>query len=448
MRKQFLKKAMSALLAGALTASMIPVFAANAASSGYITNDANGIYNKNLYMDVLAHYDANKDGKLSASEASKVTDINIVNQKVTSLKGIHHLPNLKSLTIQNCALSSVHSDLGKLSKLEELNLSYNKISALPSSVYGLKNLESVDLSGNKLASLTSSAKYWTKVTELDLSNNAFSTFPSVIGYMKALEKLDVSHNKIVNNTTTTKKYTYYLKYLTNLTELDLSYNSLTSFPGYSFKYNRKLQKLDLSHNKLASVLKDIGYLRYLKEFDISDNQVKSVSSYIKNCSRLTKLDLSNNKLTNSSMPNLTSMKYLKCTGSDYYALNLCGNRLSYSTIRKYTNNKALSSAWAKRQTTKTFVSITSIEPKQDVVVAKFGESVNMSSQFKVNPSNATYRTYKYEVVNASKGIKASMSGSTLTTEKTDQNISAGYVFVKVISLDGSNVNGVIMVQIV
>lgn len=448
MKSKFTKRLIGATLAGIMAVSIIPAaaFSVSAASNSYVIEQKEGgIKNATLYQYVLNQYDANKDGKLTVAEANKVTTLNIIGEKsLTSVNGIRWFPNLESLTIQNCGISIVHSDIGELENLEHLNLSYNKIEKLPTSVKGLKNLKTVDLSGNKLPYLPTNAKYWKKVTSLDLSDNSLKQIcVGSLPYMTALEELDLSYNQLANNTSTLKSKLYSLKTLKNLTELNLSHNKLTSFPSDLFKGTTKMEKLDLSYNKLSYILKEVSYMKNLKQLNASNNQIHTVTTYLPKCTKLSNLNLANNEL--SKMPNLTSMKYLKCTGTDYYALNLCGNKLSQSTIRKYTNSKNLSSAWVKRQTTKTFVPITEFEGKP--TFAMVDRTIDLSNQFTVNPSNATYKKVKYAVESISEGYNAELDGSNLKITQTDKNVTSGYAMIKIISLDGSHTESLLFVNI-
>ncbi len=447
MKNTILKRLFTAAIAGVMAMSLVPAAALQATAattdSTIIELSEDGIKNATLYQYAIRHFDTNKDGKLSVGEAKAVTTINIVGQKLTSVRGIDYFENLESLTIQNCQLSSVHSDIGNLPKLKTLNLSYNKISKLPSSVGNLTNLVSVDLSGNKkLTALPTAAKNWKKITSLDLSYNAFKQIPvGSIPYMKTLKTLNLSNNSMANNTSTLVSKLDKIKSLTKLEVLDLSHNKLTKFPSTPISAMTKLKELYLNDNQLTSIPTEIGKCTALKILDASNNKITSLSSSIKKCTKLTKMNLANNKL--STIPSLKALTKLKCTGTDYYALNLCGNKLSQTTIRSKTYS-GLSDAWVKRQTKKTFVPITDIEAKTTYTVADI--AIDLSSYYEIVPSNATYQKVKYEVVNTSDGLKASLSGSYLTVTETKE-VSFGYVFVKVISLDGTGTEALIYVQV-
>ncbi len=459
MKKNLFRKILSAALGGLMAVSLIPTAAVSAASadSDVIPLSIDGIYNTTLYNYILRHYDANNDGKLTIGEAKNVTEIYIVNEKVTSLRGLRYFPNLTSLTIQNCGLSVAHSDLGAVTKLKTLNLSYNKLTALPTAIKNLTNLVTVDLSGNSFKTFSNYAKYWTKVTSLDLSYNSLTAVPKSVAYMKKMVTLDLSNNQITS-------LSAYLKFHTSLVTLDMSNNKITALSTTALQKLTKLQNLYLQNNALPKVPASVMYLTNLRTLNVANNKITTVSGYIYKCTKLSVLDLSNNqistltsyvsKLTNltklnlannklSTLPNLTKLSKLKCTTTDYYALNLCGNKLSQSTILAKTSRSYLSTAWAKRQTTKTFVPITSISGKMHVM--EDGEStIELSSLFTVNPSNATNQTCKYSVDEV-RGVKASISGSKLTVTKLNDADTTRYVTVKVMSVDGSNQSDIIFI---
>ena len=89
--------------------------------------------------------------------------------------------------------------------LESLNLSYNKIS--PESLrnlYQISNLKVLDLAANNFESLPEDMFHFKKLEELNLSSNFFSSVPTqgspdvlfkTIGGITRLKRLNLSRNK-------------------------------------------------------------------------------------------------------------------------------------------------------------------------------------------------------------------------------------------------------------
>jgi Leucine-rich repeat (LRR) protein len=65
---------------------------------------------------------------------------------------IRHLSNLKVLKLDHNQMTGVPAEVGQLSKLENLDLSYNKLTGLPQELANLKNLKTLNLKGNNYSS--------------------------------------------------------------------------------------------------------------------------------------------------------------------------------------------------------------------------------------------------------------------------------------------------------
>ncbi|CAK8720199.1 MAG: hypothetical protein CDV28_1588 [Candidatus Electronema aureum] len=84
----------------------------------------------------------------------------------------------------------------KASKATALDLSLNKLTALPPELFQLRYLTWLNLSGNQLNSLPSAISKLTNLTWLNLSGNQLNSLPSAISKLTNLTWLDLSGNQL------------------------------------------------------------------------------------------------------------------------------------------------------------------------------------------------------------------------------------------------------------
>ncbi len=129
----------------------------------------------------------------------------------------------------------------------------------------------------------------TNLTELNLALNKLSSLPESIGNLTNLTKLDVNSNQLTSLPES-------IGNLTNLTELDLENNQLTSLPE-SIGNLTNLSELHLSGNQLTSLPESIGKLTNLRYLYPNANQLTSLPDWIGKLTNLKKLWLGKNQLT-------------------------------------------------------------------------------------------------------------------------------------------------------
>lgn len=193
------------------------------------SNIVEEIADENLKTYLLSVADADKDGKITAAEAEKVTEVDFSGKKVSSILGLEWFTALKKINASNNEIAEF--DATVFSKLVTLNVSNNKIKAL-------------DVSG-------------TKCENIYASNNELESF-KFKGY--DLVYVDLSHNKISGSIEF--KYQSYLKYL-NVS--DNKIQALTCNGLYS------LADLDISNNNIQYEYKNENGLyltscNYLQNF--------------------------------------------------------------------------------------------------------------------------------------------------------------------------------------
>ncbi|CAL6060872.1 Conserved_hypothetical protein [Hexamita inflata] len=123
----------------------------------------------------------------------------------------------------------------------------------------------------------------TQLTELNLSFNQISDISKLSTLVK-LTVLELDQNNIESISV--------IQHFNELHTLDLSQNLISTLTSLKSLY--KLKVLDLSYNKLVSV-SDLSALSDIKLLNISKNNVTSIDS-LKNCKKITHLNISFNKI--------------------------------------------------------------------------------------------------------------------------------------------------------
>lgn len=157
-----------------------------------------------------------------------------------------------------------------LGTITVLELQVCGLISLPREMYQLRNLKKLDLSQNRIEFLPESIKIWTQLEELNLCCNELTNLP---------------HNGI--------------KYLTNLTNLNVSGNALKCLPR-SIKYLTRLKILNLEENYLKKLPKEIGQCTSLEVLTVSSNQLSQLPKELKELISLVKFSAADNELEYTS----------------------------------------------------------------------------------------------------------------------------------------------------
>ncbi|KAG5629315.1 hypothetical protein H5410_001032 [Solanum commersonii] len=192
----------------------------------------------------------------------------------------------------------IPSTISKLKQLTSLDLSDNIfIGSFPSTIVTLTHLQHLYLSSNSLSGpLPSNASMLQKLNFLDLSNNSLNgTIPSWVFSLPLLYTLWLSHNRFSGLADE-------LKTNPTLEELHLSHNQFSgSFPQ-SLVNLTNLSNLDISSNTITG---DEGInitFHSLKVLQLSSCELKDIPHFLSNVKTLWVLDISNNKI-HGQIPN-------------------------------------------------------------------------------------------------------------------------------------------------
>ncbi|NXA07166.1 PIDD1 protein, partial [Sapayoa aenigma] len=202
----------------------------------------------------------------------------------TTLGSLPHLKHLKSLVLkgglardkfgscQHGSLTSLPQDFGNLRCLTHLDLSFNRLSTLPTCILHLSSLRELLVSHNSLMALPEDFGCLSKLTFFSAMKNQLKGLPQSIGELSMLQTLDLSENALellpeeVGN-------------LHNCTELYLSGNHLSSIPD-SLANLKSLRQLHLHSNLLVTVPASLASLPNLSRLDLQNNCLRAIPAEI------------------------------------------------------------------------------------------------------------------------------------------------------------------------
>ncbi|MBC7817749.1 MAG: leucine-rich repeat domain-containing protein [Planctomycetaceae bacterium] len=102
------------------------------------------------------------------------------------------------LDLARLGLTSVPPEIGQLTKLTTLVLSYNQLTSVPPQIGQLTKLTELYLHKNQLTSVPPEIGQLTKLTELSLDYNQLTSVPPEIGQLTKLRRLDLYNNKLTS----------------------------------------------------------------------------------------------------------------------------------------------------------------------------------------------------------------------------------------------------------
>ncbi|XVF65297.1 hypothetical protein PTKIN_Ptkin09bG0237000 [Pterospermum kingtungense] len=195
-------------------------------------------------------------------------------------------PMLRKLYLQSCNISTFPAFLKSQEKLEDLDLSSNKISGAVPNWMWKKSLESLDLSNNSL----SSVDQFPPINQSLNSSQGFSSRP--ICNLSQLYSVKVSYNKLSG-------------------QIPSCLGNITA-----------LQDLDLRNNNFHGSIQDFAKATRLGTLQLNDNKLEGkLPRSLANCTKLQVLNLGNNTLYDTFpfwLGNLSELLVLILRANSFY----------------------------------------------------------------------------------------------------------------------------------
>ena len=436
-----MKRALGIVLAGLIGAGTVFSGAAvtgvttelTAFAAGDVAVNATNFPDENFRSYVSENIDTDSDGKLSESEIAACDGIECSWSNISSLKGIEHFKELKTLTCNDNNLSSL--DISKNTALQNLFCCSNNLSSLDISkntalTYldcGENRLKSLDVSKN--TALTYLDCRENNLSSLDVSKNTALNLLSC--FSNNLSSLDVSKNTALNELHCREN---------NLSSLDVSNNTALWWLECS---SNNLGSLDLSKNitvlgcrgnNLSSL--DVSKNKELCELDCSENNLicldvsKNTELWDLNAKSQAKDVIATNGeiLLSSLSPNIVASNITNIKGA-----TLSGDK--FTNITDDTITYDYETGYYEDETMDVTLNVTNIEREPDPIPVTFvdiedSHEVMMQETVKldrsVKPSNATNKKLHWEsadpsiaTVDNNGKVKGVSPGTTIITATTD-----------------------------
>ncbi|MBQ4837014.1 leucine-rich repeat domain-containing protein [Pseudoalteromonas luteoviolacea] len=256
---------------------------------------------------------------LRVNENNKITNLDLSETSLTEFQGSNfkalvslsisggriesldfsQAPDLRDIRANDIGLKTINLSNNK--NLEAVYLQLNELVELDLS--GADRLEIVDVLFNQIASLKFGNV--SSIIEINAVLNQLSTID--LNGADNLEKLSLGNNNLQSWNTQ----------LPDITYLDLSYNSITS---YSTGISEFLEHVNLSGNDISSL--EITGAHYLKELYIDKNPLLELNIDTQSQQALEVLNLSNSKLTSLAQFNAPRLVRLGAKNSNVRSVNL------------------------------------------------------------------------------------------------------------------------------
>jgi adenylate cyclase len=227
-------------------------------------------------------------------------DIKFINNESWKLPpSLSRASRLTMLDVSNNRLEGLeHAELSRLQGLISLKLANNRLKDLPPYFGGFKAMRTLNVSSNFLTSFPKFLCELTGLVDVDMSFNSIGGLPREIGNLRNLERFVITNNRLAGALPDT------FSELSNLKEVDVRYNALSSIDILA--QLPKVEQISADHNSVSVCESEFSKIRILR---LNSNPVTKFQ-ILNAVPTLSTLILSNAKLAHipdavfDRMPNL------------------------------------------------------------------------------------------------------------------------------------------------
>ena len=234
-------------------------------------------------------------------EDNHIERLNLTNCQLTRIpKSIKKCKHLKDLNLEGNQIRHIPKWITELDSLEEISLNFNHLKLNKRDIRRLSKLKSILMAGNGIERLPKNVGQL-HCNNLNLSKNKLHALPKSFAQMKQLKNLIFYENEF-------EDIPEVLNGFNNLKHLDFYKNHIKEIPDFVGTMDN-LEQLFLAFNNIAEIPDTLRHLKRLKYFYIHHNELHFLPEWITEMDSIERFGIGYNHLL--ELPDVSKMKSLK-----------------------------------------------------------------------------------------------------------------------------------------
>lgn len=259
---------------------------------------------KSLFSsDSLKHVTLNKCSfrNIDFPEDNHIERLSLTNCQLTRIPScIRRCKHLKEINLEGNNIRHIPKWITELDSLEEISLNFNQMKLNRRAIKRISKLKSILLAGNNLERLPKNVGQL-QCNNLNLSKNKIHALPASFAQLTQIKNLIFYENEF-------EDVPEVLADFKNLKHLDFYKNNIKEIPDFVGDMDN-LQQLFLSFNQIEEIPDTLRNLKRLKYFYIHHNELHFLPDWITEMDSIERFGIGYNHLL--ELPDLSNMKSLK-----------------------------------------------------------------------------------------------------------------------------------------